>query len=155
MRRLFALTLLATLIVVGVACGDDDEGNSASPPEDTLEIEMVDNAFEPADVEVAAGEEVTFRFENRGAALHEAFVGDEAAQAEHGSTMADGQGNGSEEMEGMDHGSGEDGDGEVIEVEPGEDGMLSYTFEAPGEYLIGCHQPGHYEDGMKLQVTVT
>ena len=156
MRRLVALTLLATLVAAGVACGDDDEGNAAPAPEGAIEIAMVDNAYEPAGVEVAAGEEVTFAFDNSGAELHEAFVGDEAAQEEHAMAMAEGEESGEEEMEGMDHGGGHEGDdAEVIEVEPGDDGQLSYTFDEPGEYVVGCHQPGHYEDGMKLQVTVT
>ena len=149
MRRLLALTILATLVVAGVACGDDDEGNGASAPEDAIEVAMVDNAYEPAEVEVAAGEEVTFVFDNGGAALHEAYVGDEAAQEEHAMAMAEADAAGETE-----HGGGH-GDAEVLEVEAGDDGRLSHTFEQPGEYLIGCHQPGHYEDGMKLQVTVT
>jgi uncharacterized cupredoxin-like copper-binding protein len=147
MRRLLALTLIATLAVTGVACGDDDEGSNAAGPEETIEVGMVDNAYEPAEVEATAGEEVTFVFDNGGAAVHEAYVGDEAAQEEHAMAMAAAE-------EGDEHGGGH-GDAEVLEVEPGDDGRLTYTFEEPGEYLIGCHQPGHYEDGMKLQVTVT
>jgi uncharacterized cupredoxin-like copper-binding protein len=149
MRRLLVLTLLVTLVAAGVACGDDDEGNAAPAPDGAIEIVMVDNTFEPAEVEVAAGEEVTFVFDNRGAALHEAYVGDEAAQEDHAMAMAE-----AEEAGETEHGGGH-GDAEVLEVEAGHDGRLSHTFEQPGEYLIGCHQPGHYEDGMKLQVTVT
>jgi uncharacterized cupredoxin-like copper-binding protein len=146
MRRLLALSLITVLAVAATACGADDEDNAA-PPEDAIEIEMVDNAYEPDAVEVAAGEEVTFVFENSGGALHEAYVGDEGAQEEHAEVMASG-----EEME---HGGGHDGADEAVEVVPGSDGQLTYTFDEPGEYLIGCHQPGHYEDGMRMRVTVT
>ena len=151
MRRLLARSLFAMLIVMAAACGaDDDEGSTAGAPDDTIEVEMVDNAFEPAEVEVAAGEEVTFVFDNDGAALHEAYVGDEAAQAEHVATMRTQEADG----DGEEHGGGH-GDAEVLEVEPGADGELTHTFDEPGEYLLGCHQPGHYEDGMKMRVTVT
>jgi uncharacterized cupredoxin-like copper-binding protein len=146
MRRVLALSLITVVAVVSAACGADDE-DGAAPPEDAIKIEMVDNAYEPDAVDVAAGEELTFVFENAGAALHEAYVGDVAAQEEHAEAMASG-----EEME---HGGGHDGGAEAIDVEPGSDGELTYTFEEPGEYLIGCHQPGHYEDGMKIEVTVT
>lgn len=145
MRRLLALSLITVLALAAAACGGGDEDNAA-PPEDAIEIEMVDNAYEPDAVEVAAGEEVTFVFENSGGAIHEAYVGDEAAQEEHSEVMASGGG--------MDHGGG-DGADEPVEVEPGSDGQLTYTFDEPGEYLIGCHQPGHYEDGMRMRVTVT
>jgi uncharacterized cupredoxin-like copper-binding protein len=50
------------------------------------------------------------------------------------------------------HGGGHGG-GDAVEVEPGDDGELTYRFEEPGEYRIGCHQPGHYEDGMRMRVT--
>ena len=39
-------------------------------------------------------------------------------------------------------------------VQPGELGELSYTFSEPGSYEVGCHQPGHYAAGMKIDVTV-
>lgn len=110
---------------------------------------MVDDAYEPTEVEVAAGGEVAFVFDNGGTALHEAYIGDEATQEKHAMTMAE-----AEESGETEHGGGH-GDAEVLEVEAGDDDRLSHTFEQPGEYLIGCHQPGHYEDGMKLRMTVT
>ena len=152
MRRLLAPTLIAALLVVAAACGDDDTENTSSAARDTIDVAMVDNAYEPTEVEVPVGEEITFVFDNGGAALHEAYIGDEEAQEEHAMAMA--EGSGEDEMDGMDHGGGHEGDdAEVIEVEPGDDARLSYTFAEPGEYVIGCHQPGHYEDGMRLQVT--
>ena len=42
----------------------------------------------------------------------------------------------------------------AIVLQPGESGELSYTFDLPGTYQIGCHQPGHYAAGMKIEVTV-
>jgi uncharacterized cupredoxin-like copper-binding protein len=40
-------------------------------------------------------------------------------------------------------------------VEAGESGEMTYTFRAGDELLIGCHEPDHYEAGMKVTVNVT
>lgn len=34
-------------------------------------------------------------------------------------------------------------------------GELTHTFEGLGDVEIGCHEPGHYEASMKIDVTVT
>ena len=31
---------------------------------------------------------------------------------------------------------------------------MTYTFKGGESLLIGCHQPGHYEAGMKVSLTV-
>ena len=107
MRRLLAPTLLAAILVVAAACGDDDTENTSSAARDTIDVAMVDNAYEPTEIEVPVGEEITFVFDNGGAALHEAYIGDEEAQEEHAMAMAEGSGEG--EMDGMDHGGGHEG----------------------------------------------
>lgn len=165
---------LLVLALVGLsACGDDgDSGTDAGTPlgvseEDavgteanprTVEVEMVDNAFEPTEVEVAAGETVRFVFSNTGAVVHDAVIGDEAAQEEHEDEMraAEETTTSEGEMGGMDHGStAEEGDDEAtITVEPGEEGEIVHTFESSGELLIGCHEAGHYAAGMKVAVDV-
>ena len=138
------LTLLAAVLMATVltACGGDDE-----PAGDArrIAIDMTDNAFAPDAVEVAAGEIVTFVFTNDGEAVHEAYIGTAEDQEAHADDMAE------------DHGGGhdmDDGGGEVLDVDPGDTGELTYTFAEAGEYLIGCHQPGHYEAGMRLDVEV-
>ena len=80
-------------------------------------------------------------FTNNGEALHEAYVGDAAAQDDHAKEMGEGGGMAMEE-------------GNKVEVEPGETGELTYTFDDAGQVQIGCHQPGHYEAGMVLDVAV-
>ena len=37
---------------------------------------------------------------------------------------------------------------------PGETGSLSMTFAEARSLLIGCHEPGHYEAGMRATLTV-
>lgn len=43
--------------------------------------------------------------------------------------------------------------GEVSELEPGKDGMLTVKL-APGVYALLCNQPGHYHAGMVTNLTV-
>lgn len=102
---------------------------------------MRDLAFDPTTVAVEAGETVRFVFVNVGAVVHEAYLGDTAAQADHASEMA--------EMSGMDH-----GDDNVLIVDPGERGEMTHTFERSETLQLGCHQPGHFEAGMVLDVDV-
>ncbi|MFP5327780.1 MAG: plastocyanin/azurin family copper-binding protein [Acidimicrobiia bacterium] len=133
------------------ACGDDDADTTGGSETRTIEIEMRDIEFSPDEVQVDAGETVRFVFRNAGAVMHDAFIGDEAAQDEHEMEMQEANGG----DDGMDHEAAED-DGEGgITVEPGETGELTHTFREGDELLIGCHQPGHYEAGMVVTVNVT
>lgn len=47
------------------------------------------------------------------------------------------------------------GDGEAITVDPGDRGELTSTFGDADTILIGCHQQGHDDAGMVVEVTVT
>lgn len=144
LSRLAVAALLAGASLLA-ACGSDGTGTAGGPAGGgrVVEVEMVDIGFEPGAVRVAAGEEVTFRFTNTGIVPHDAFVGDEDAQAEHEREVGDDAG--------MHHGDEEE---DAVTVAPGETGTLTYTFEETGTTVIGCHQPGHYEDGMRVDVTV-
>lgn len=110
---------------------------------------MEDIKFDVTDLAVGVGETIDFRFTNNGQIPHDAFVGDAAAQMEHDEEMAAMAG-----MDGMDHSTGHAGGEAAITVQPGESGELSYTFDEPGTYEVGCHQPGHYAAGMTIIVTV-
>ena len=103
---------------------------------------MRDIEFSPTTVDVEEGETIRFLFRNTGEVAHEAYIGDAAAQEDHADEM--------ESMGGMDHG----GDSEVLTVEPGDTGELSYTFDEAGPVQIGCHEPGHFDAGMVLDVEV-
>ncbi len=129
------------LVLAAGACSSDDDGAEASR---TIEIEMQDIAYSPETVSVTAGETVRFVFTNTGEVVHDAFIGDEAAQVDH-------------EAESDEHGGGHgDDDSDAITVEPGETGELTHTFTAEDDgVLIGCHEPGHYDAGMRLTIDVT
>ena len=134
---------LLSLLAAGCGGGGHESHGSASDdkPTRTIDVVMREFAYEPAAVTVKAGETVKFVFRNNGSIVHDAFLGDEAAQAEHEREMAAG-----------DHHDGH----AAIKVDPGQTGELTHTFDKAGKALIiGCHETGHYAAGMKMTVTVT
>src|SRR6266542_2579134 len=149
-RHVLVLGFMAPVVVVAGCGGGSDHDSSndtAAAAARTVDVEMRDIAYAPTAVSVKAGETVKFVFHNEGKILHDAFLGDEAAQGEHEKEMRSGSTGG---MGGGDH-AGSEG----VKVEPGKTAALSHTF-APGESLvIGCHEAGHYQAGMKLTVTVS
>ncbi len=132
--------LVATGLVLA-ACGGHGH-TSAEPAGRVIEVSMTDMAFTPGTVAVAAGETVTFHFRNEGAVVHEALLGDDAAQTKHAADMA-------KMADGHDH----DHSG-AVSVAPVKTATLTKTFATAGTRVLGCHQPGHWEAGMKATVTV-
>jgi uncharacterized cupredoxin-like copper-binding protein len=120
-----------------------DVGEPADPSEATrtIEVEAFDMAFDPDQVEVAAGEVVTFVVTNTGEAVHEFVLGDAAMQAEHAHQMAD---------DGHAH-----DDPNAISLAPGETKELTWRFVEAGTVEYGCHEPGHYEAGMHGEMTIS
>ena len=142
-RRLVPGCLMAVVLVVGACGGDSSESSNGSTASRTVEVQMRDVAYEPASVSVKAGETVKFVFRNVGEAVHDAFIGDEAAQAKHEKEMRDGGGG--------HHGGGDE---HAVTVSPGKTQSMTYTFKGGESLVIGCHQPGHYQAGMKLNLTI-
>src|SRR5689334_1105145 len=102
-RTLLAVTILA---VASAACGggggkghmadqmNGSTGTSGAPPAAasppaarTVDLTMVDIAYQPATLSVHRGDRVEFVFHNQGRIPHEAFIGDAAAQAKHEKEM--------------------------------------------------------------------
>jgi uncharacterized cupredoxin-like copper-binding protein len=153
--------VIATIAVVAAACAAPAATNrpaaSSTPSAATaspttvpsigttsIEVTLSDQMrIEPASMTVSAGVPVTFVVTNAGSIDHEFYLGDEEMQAHHEEEMAD--------MGGM-MGHNEDAG---ITVEPGQTKELTYTFDEPGEWLAGCHVPGHYPAGMKATITIT
>jgi uncharacterized cupredoxin-like copper-binding protein len=154
--RASALMLGALALLVS-ACGGDDDA-AATPDDGVVRITMTDNHYDPEEIELEAGQQVTFEFTNDGEVTHEAFIGDDAEQEEHEAEMTppesalpghDMEGEGSEES-GTEHGRGDS-----LVVEPGETGTLEYMADESGSVLIGCHEPGHWASGMRATIEVT
>jgi uncharacterized cupredoxin-like copper-binding protein len=149
--RLTLAAVTTAVLLVTAACGGTDttsdtatsgSGSSGSDSRRSVDVDMVDIAFRPAELTVARGETVTFRFTNTGKLAHDAFIGDKDAQADHEKEMGGSHG---------DHGAAKD----AVTVAPGKKAQLTHTFDRAGAFEIGCHQPGHYAAGMKIAVTVT
>ena len=131
MRRSMPVGLGVALLAAGlVACGGDDG---------TIEVSALDEfRFDPEEVTVQAGQEVTFVITNDGEMVHEFVLGPEMVQMAHEEAMAEG-----EEMD-MDM----EGQLAAVELEPGETAEVTVTFAEPGEMPYGCHEPGHFDAGM-------
>lgn len=154
MQRALALALASALALA--ACGGesgDDPAGGASGEARTVEVSMTDMAYSPAQLDVAAGETVRFVFRNDGAVRHEAVVGVLAEQEAHHAEMAEmGGSHDGMDMESMPH--DDMTDLHSVMVEPGETIEMTHTFETGGATMIGCHEPGHWEAGMKMDITV-
>ena len=106
-------------------------------------ITMVDSQFQPSSlIHVRKGETVKFVFRNRGKRVHEAAIGDRAAQLAH-----------EKEMAAMGDVAMGDEPG-AISVKAGRTKSMVWDFAKAGAFEIGCHEKGHYKAGMRIDVIV-
>jgi len=91
-------------------------------------------AFEPSAVTVTKGETIRFVLTNSGSAVHEFQVGP------------------------ADKVAADEVDGVVVvekdELDAGSTRAVDYTFSGDGPYAFACHEPGHYQAGMKGTITI-
>jgi plastocyanin len=87
--------------------------------------------FSPATIRVARGETVSFEVTSVGGLLHEFMIGPSDAVAAHTEGTP-----GAEDIGMMQTKS------------------VSYTFDGRGPYAFACHEPGHYEAGMRGTIEV-
>jgi len=104
-----------------------------------------DFSFEPDEITVSVGEVITFRVVNSGALIHDFTLGDEATQEVHEEEMVEM----AESGEMMMH-----DEPNAMTIDAGETNELTWHFTEAGSVLIGCHQVGHYDSGMKATITV-
>lgn len=119
-------------------------GQAGHPSESdrTIEVVTLDTmAYEPDAISVSEGETITFEVTNSGIIPHEFAIGDEAEQTRHAEEMAD------PAMATHDHPFS-------VYLEAGETKEIVWEFTVAGEFLYGCHVPGHYEAGMKGPLVV-
>ena len=128
----------------GADAVESDFGSPAAAADAARTVEILANddfSFEPAELSVAPGETVTLRVVNRGSLAHDFTLGDQATQDEHEAEMA--------EMADMAH-----DEPNVMTIPAGETIELTWGFQESETVLIGCHQPGHYDAGMKGEITI-
>jgi uncharacterized cupredoxin-like copper-binding protein len=138
-----AVVLAATLLA---ACGGDSGGGAEGgvtglePGSDagrTVEMAMVEFAYEPAEVSVPADSAVRFVFPNKGKVSHEAAVG---TRADH---------------EAIEKDRSTAPDLPTVRVPAGASGELVVRFDRAGTFVVGCHELGHWAAGQIATVTVT
>ena len=101
-----------------------------------VEVLMDDTLkFMPDQIPVTAGETVRFLLTNSGEATHEFAVGPKA--------MVD-----ADEIDGVKAVEADEITTHVLKV-------LDYTFSGSGPYGFACHEPGHFEAGMKGDIVLT
>jgi uncharacterized cupredoxin-like copper-binding protein len=159
-----ALFALLAGLLVGACAGSTTETTQAEEmdmeemmfsfgePADAADADRVveitandDFSFDPDDITVSAGEVITFRVVNGGALIHDFTLGDEAIQQEHEAEMAEM----AESGEMMMH-----DEPNTMSIDPGETNELTWHFTESGSVLIGCHEVGHYDSGMKGTITI-
>jgi uncharacterized cupredoxin-like copper-binding protein len=111
----------------------------------TINVEASDRmryVFDRADIK--RGDVVKFIIRNTGKTRHEFSIGDTKYQRAHAAMM--------KKMPGMVHADSPN----VTTLEPGETKTLIWKFDQPvkGDLIFACHEPGHYEAGMKLDVAL-
>ena len=110
----------------------------------TVEVTALDTmTFEPSKINVSTGETVTFVVTNSGQAVHEFTLGDAAMQQQHADEMA-------QIADGMAH-----NDPNSIRLQPGETKQLTWRFGDTGTLEYACHEPGHYQAGMRGPIAIT
>jgi uncharacterized cupredoxin-like copper-binding protein len=103
-------------------------GTAANPR--LVEVDMTDDLmFMPNQIAVTKGETVTFLLTNLGTATHEFAVGP------------------------ADMVNADEVDGVLVleadEIDAHRLKTVTYTFDGPGPYAYACHEPGHFEAGMR------
>ncbi len=143
-----SLVVAASVLVVAAGCSSS--GSDAAPKGRVVEVTMTEMAFSPSSVVVAKGERITFRFVNNGNVVHEAVLGDAAFQREHEELMKAP----ASTAKAGDHGAHQHDASNTVTVGPGATMELTWTAADAGTVYIGCHQPGHYDAGMKAEIRV-
>ncbi len=101
-------------------------------------ISIEHSRFIPSQITAEAGRTITFVVRNDDPIAHEFIIGDAQVQQRHE--------NGTERHHGARPGE--------ISVPAGATRTTTYTFAGAGTLLIGCHLPGHYDYGMRGEITL-
>lgn len=133
----------------GNHAGGHGEGEAIGKPGDaarvsrTINVDMSDTMrFSPANFTVKQNETIRFVVKNSGKVKHEFVLGTEKELKEHYEVM--------KKNPEMEH-----ADPNMVTVAPGKTGEVVWQFTKAGKVNVGCLQPGHFDAGMKGQVTVS
>ena len=128
---------------------------------EVVNVTMTEMRFTPNSFVFHVGDTITFRFHNRGTVRHEAVIGDEAAQAAALQAMAAMAASGTTSSLPPAQGRsrlviGHPGMGlpNLISVEAGASGDITFSFAKATTLLMECHETGHLEAGMKATIVI-
>ena len=154
-RANFAAWGASALLVCGAAFADTGHDHAdmkvtfGSPGAEskvtkTINVEANDRmrfVFDRTDIK--RGDVVKFVIRNAGKVRHEFSIGDARYQRAHAGMM--------KQMPGMIHDSPN-----MTTLEPGETKTLIWKFDRPvkGALIFACHEPGHFEAGMKKNIVL-
>jgi uncharacterized cupredoxin-like copper-binding protein len=103
------------------------------------------NTYDPSVIEVKAGQALRFVIINAGTLRHEFLIGTPVQHEDHETEMGESEGHGGQ------HGGNLPG----LSVAPGDEQDFTYTFPAEEELIFACHEPEHFEAGMKGEFRYT
>ena len=139
--------LVAVAAIIAACAPAGGQGPTVGQQARVVELTVsADTLFTPDRIDVRAGETIRFVVENPTSSDHELFMGSAAEQEMH---HAKHLGLPPVEQAAVSH------FGYGIFLPAFGDGALEYHFAEPGEVLIGCHLPGHYEGGHVATVVVS
>ncbi len=120
------------------------EPGDARKVDRTIRIKALDTMrYDKRRLKVRAGETVRFIVTNTGKIRHEFVIGDAAEQREH-----------EKEMQGMS-GMVMPDEANGISLAPGQTKSIVWQFAGPGTVELACHEPGHYDAGMRSRIRVS
>ncbi|MEX0630424.1 MAG: plastocyanin/azurin family copper-binding protein [Chloroflexota bacterium] len=126
--------LVAAVAVAGCAPNASFTPGTKETPR-TVTVSALDSlAFDPARIQVRAGETVRFVVTNEGVLEHEFAIGSREELQEHALTMT--------------HGGMRTDTSTEIRVIPGQTKELVFTFGSATDIGYGCMVPGHFPAGM-------
>jgi uncharacterized cupredoxin-like copper-binding protein len=130
----------------------------------TITVVMMDNYYEPENIDIKAGETVRFQVENKGTLVHEFNIGtadmhkghqkEMMMMVQHGIIQG---GKINREMMKMDMGNGqtmEHNDPNSVLLASGESAEIIWKFSKDAELEFACNVPGHYQSGMVGDITI-
>jgi len=176
MRRKWRVVTVTVMALLAAGCANETSAvGPAGLKLRTIEMTMTEMAFSPSQLTVKVGETVTFRISNAGTVRHEAVFGDQAAQDSAMAMMAqmDSPGTGmttttavapqtpgravsAHRSLGRAGSATHPGMGlpNVLSLDAGETGEISFQFALATTFLIQCHEKGHLEMGMTATLLI-
>ena len=136
---------VAVAAAVGLSAGvvadvldQPDTARALGPGPVTVEVGIEHSAFDIDGLTVRRGTTVEFVVRNHDPIGHELIVGDDAVHDRHR--------NGTEARHPPVPGE--------VSIDAGRTGATVYTFDRTGTVEYACHLPGHYDYGMRGEITV-